>query len=214
MVRIVKPPEERRAEILESAKQLFSTKGYENTSVNDIIHKIGVAKGTFYHYFKSKEEIADAVIQDAVERSIEAFKKINSNAEIKSIEKYSNIIRFFSQEAAKHYDAGLMKHLHHEDNVRLHKKMKVAMIEEFVPIITDVIVQGVNEGVFHTEYPREVSEFLLVGMHFIFDPSYFACSKEQFVAKLDALCEIHEKLLEAPKGSFLFIKEVLINLYL
>jgi AcrR family transcriptional regulator len=213
LARIVKPPEERRSEIIAAAKELFSTNGYENTTVNDIIQKIGVAKGTFYHYFKSKDEIADAVIQDAIARSVESFKQINAAPDVKAIEKLSKIIGFFSEEAAKHYDDGLMTYLHNENNVKLHLKMKTAMIKEFVPIITDVVRQGVQEDVFHTDFPQEITEFLLVGLHFMLDPSFFSWTYDQFLTKLDAIVEIYEKLLGAPKGSFLLIKEYLKNLH-
>lgn len=66
LTRTVKKPEERRWELIHAATELFSEHGYEKTSVNDIIQKIGVAKGTFYHYFKSKEEIADFLFKGTV----------------------------------------------------------------------------------------------------------------------------------------------------
>ena len=54
-MRIVKEHEERKNEILDTAEILFEEKGYDKCSVNDILNRIGIAKGTFYHYFKSKE---------------------------------------------------------------------------------------------------------------------------------------------------------------
>jgi len=56
MMRIVKEYDERRNEIIDTAKKLFITKGYNKSSVNDILNEIGIAKGTFYYYFASKEE--------------------------------------------------------------------------------------------------------------------------------------------------------------
>ncbi|MEK4183428.1 TetR/AcrR family transcriptional regulator [Bacillus sp. FSL K6-1145] len=213
MNRIVKKPEERRSEIISVAKDLFSSNGYENTTISDIIKKIGVAKGTFYHYFKSKDEIADAVIQDSIDSSVQVFKQINNNSDLKAIEKFINIIQFFSQETSNHFSDGLMTHLHHKDNVLLHQKMKVCMIKEYVPIISSVLKQGVEEGVFHTDFPDEITEFLLVGLHFMLDPSLFSLTHEQLIAKLDAIDEIYEKLLGAPKGSFPSIKQYFEKLY-
>lgn len=62
-MRIVKEHEERKNEILDTAEILFEEKGYDKCSVNDILNRIGIAKGTFYHYFKSKEELLDALIE-------------------------------------------------------------------------------------------------------------------------------------------------------
>jgi AcrR family transcriptional regulator len=47
----------RRTEILDVAQSLFYRKGYEPTSVQDIITEIGIAKGTFYHYFSAPSKI-------------------------------------------------------------------------------------------------------------------------------------------------------------
>ena len=63
MTRISKPPQERRKEILDTALELFLKNGYENTSVGDIVTKLGVAQGLFYYYFKSKEEVYRAALE-------------------------------------------------------------------------------------------------------------------------------------------------------
>ena len=51
-MRIVKEHDERKNEIIDTASCIFAQKGYDKTSVNDILNAIGIAKGTFYHYFK------------------------------------------------------------------------------------------------------------------------------------------------------------------
>ena len=69
-MRIIKEYEERRKEILETAERLFLTKGYTKTTVNDILKEIGIAKGTFYHYFKSKEEVMDEIIMRIIKEDV------------------------------------------------------------------------------------------------------------------------------------------------
>jgi AcrR family transcriptional regulator len=54
--RRVLPPDERKREILEAATEVFSAKGYRVASVNDILERAGIARGTFYHYFNSKKD--------------------------------------------------------------------------------------------------------------------------------------------------------------
>ena len=58
-----KSAEERREEIMDAAAELFSTKGYEETTTTDIMKKVDIAKGTLYYHFASKEEILDAMIE-------------------------------------------------------------------------------------------------------------------------------------------------------
>lgn len=75
-MRTVKEYEERRNEILDTAEKLFVSKGYMKTTVNDILREIGIAKGTFYHYFKSKEEVMDAIITRIVNADVVAAKRL------------------------------------------------------------------------------------------------------------------------------------------
>ena len=62
-MRIVKEAEKRKNEILDVAERLFVSKGFDNTSTNDILNEIGIARGTLYYHFKSKTDILDAMIE-------------------------------------------------------------------------------------------------------------------------------------------------------
>lgn len=70
-MRISKEHDVRRNEILDKAESLFEVKGYNKTTVNDILREVNIAKGTFYYYFKSKEEVLDAVIDRYLEIALE-----------------------------------------------------------------------------------------------------------------------------------------------
>ncbi len=91
-MRIVKEYEERRKEILETAERLFLTKGYTKTTVNDILKEIGIAKGTFYHYFKSKEEVMDEIIMRIIKEDVTKAKRIVSNPDIPVLDKLFKIL--------------------------------------------------------------------------------------------------------------------------
>src|SRR3972149_4661855 len=84
MARIVKKFEDRKAEIVKAARHLFQTQEYDKTSMQDVIDAVGIAKGTLYHYFKSKEALLEAVIEKIVEETIEqmqaSVKKATGNA--------------------------------------------------------------------------------------------------------------------------------------
>lgn len=62
-MRVSKPPQERRTELLLAARQLFDQRGVEKTKVSDIVGQIGVSQGVFYYYFPSKENIVDEVVR-------------------------------------------------------------------------------------------------------------------------------------------------------
>ena len=61
-----KHPEQTLEKIIVTAARLFVEKGYEQTSVQDILDATGLSKGGLYHHFKSKEQILDPVREQAV----------------------------------------------------------------------------------------------------------------------------------------------------
>lgn len=71
-MRIVKEAEEQKQAILDAAEILFTTKGYGKTTIMDILEAVGIAKGTFYYHFKSKEDVMDAIIERVVEKDVAA----------------------------------------------------------------------------------------------------------------------------------------------
>ena len=62
-MRVVKKPEERRAEMVAAASKLFAAQGFVRTSVAEIVSAVDVAKGLFYYYFTTKDDMVKAVVE-------------------------------------------------------------------------------------------------------------------------------------------------------
>ena len=62
-MRVVKKPEERRAEMVAAASKLFAQQGFVKTSVAEIVSAVDVAKGLFYYYFTTKDDMVKAVVE-------------------------------------------------------------------------------------------------------------------------------------------------------
>ena len=62
-MRVVKKPEERRAEMVAAASKLFAQQGFIRTSVTEIVSAVDVAKGLFYYYFTTKDDMVKAVVE-------------------------------------------------------------------------------------------------------------------------------------------------------
>ncbi|AEI45749.1 TetR/AcrR family transcriptional regulator [Paenibacillus mucilaginosus] len=193
MPRIAKDPQERRNEILDAAMELFHTKGYEHTSVSDIVKKVGVAQGTFYYYFRSKEEIATAAHERSLASRLDFVKKVVEEQGLPAVDKLRKVL--LEGFPAPPKDQAILDYLHADSNSVLHQQWLVAKITAFNPYLTEIVRQGVDEGVFQLEQPAEVTEFLLVGISFLFDRGIFGWSDEELENKLRALEGIIDRLL-------------------
>ena len=202
-MRQIKEYDERRNEILNSAEALFHSKGYSKCTVNDILKEVSIAKGTFYYYFKSKEEVMDAIVMRFIDNGIENIEAIAQNKNLNAKEKLFQIIMFKSPDIPQ--KEPILEQFHQASNAEMHQKSLVQSILRLTPILTDVVEQGIEEGNFNTPYPKEVVEFLLVSSQFLFDEGIFSWTQEEILKKSQALVYITEASLGAEKGSFDYI---------
>jgi len=199
-MRVSKPYNERLNEILDVSEKLFASKGYEKTTVNDILDGVGIGKGTFYHYFKSKEEVMDAVIMRMANIAKEASQAI---ADMPGISAHEKFIKVFTDQPGKNDE--IVEQLHHKDNSALHLKSLTETILAISPAMAQIIQQGVDEGIYHTPYPRECFEFIYAGAQFMLDDAIFQWPADELPKKVKAFVRIIETTLGAEKGSFEFI---------
>ncbi|KAA0761756.1 TetR/AcrR family transcriptional regulator [Bacillus sp. SH5-2] len=209
-MRIVKEYEERRKEILETAERLFITKGYTKTTVNDILKEIGIAKGTFYHYFKSKEEVMDEIIMRIIKEDVAKAKVIVSNPNIPVLEK---LLRVLMEQSPKSGDVKdkMIEQFHQPNNAEMHQKSLVQSIIHLSPVLTEVLEQGIEEGIFSTAYPQETIELLLSSAQVIFDDGLFQWKPEEMMRRAKAYIKMMEVSVGAKEGSFDYMMEVLMK---
>lgn len=205
-MRITKNPEERKNEILDAAEILFTTKGYAKTTVNDILQTVGIAKGTFYYYFQSKEEVMDAVVMRFIDSGVEAAKVIAAEPNLKAHEKIFQIL--MAQKPDTNRKERMIEQLHEVNNAEMHQKSLVETILRLTPVLTNVIEQGVTEGSFKTPYPKETVEFLLAAQ-FLFDEGIFEWQPYELEQKAMAFTHVMETALGAEAGSFNYILEMI-----
>ena len=91
-MRIVKEAEERRNEILDVAERLFGTKGFDGTSTTDMLNEIGIARGTLYYHFKSKEDILDAMIERMTGSLVAKASEIVENKDVPVLQRLTLMI--------------------------------------------------------------------------------------------------------------------------
>jgi len=202
MTRIVKDPKERRLEIISTARQLFLKHDYEHTSMNDIMDKLKIAKGTIYHYFKSKEELLEAVVEQIVDEYISQLQAVFDKSQDNAVDKLRVLVNASNVAEDK---SELLYQLHRPGNIAMHTRQLAITVSKMAPLYAKVIEQGCQEGVFKTNYPLESIEFLLAGIQFMTDIGTYPWSKTNLIRRAAAVPAVLEAQLGAPKGSFNFL---------
>lgn len=198
-MRIVKDAEERKNEILDAAEQLFGTKGFDNTSTNDILNEIGIARGTLYYHFKSKEEILDAMIDRVTDRLVGKAKAIVVRKEIPVLQRLT-MMMLALHVSDGNFDQELLTQVHKPQNALMHQKMEKRLLSGINPIITVLIKEGISQGICQTDYPEEAAEMTFLYANTIFD-DLMEHSEEERQRKIAAFIYNLERLLNMAQGS-------------
>ena len=199
-MRVVKEAEERKEEILDAAEKLFAAKGFDNTSTGDILGAVGIARGTLYYHFKSKEEILDGVIGRMTNRLMQDAKKIAQNKELPVLERFTKAIMSLNVESKIGYE--VMEQVHRPQNALMHQKMQTTLLAGINPILTELLEEGIEQGICHTQYPESVVEMTMLYANTAFDELNMAeISPEQRGKKIAGFIYNVERLMGMKEGS-------------
>jgi AcrR family transcriptional regulator len=197
-MKTVKEGEIRRREILNVARELFVTKGYDQTSVNDILKIVDIAKGTFYYYFASKEEVLEAIILDIVEEGARRAERIVKD---QSIPLLNRIMMAIMAQAPEFEGSDEIKEeLHKVENAKLERLYLKAMLKRMTPVLQEPVLECMKEGIAHLEYPTECIETILLLGHMMFDCDTFEWKMEEYPQKIQAFLCHAERMLGTKEG--------------
>jgi AcrR family transcriptional regulator len=162
-VRVLKAPAVRRAELVDCAQGLFLTRGYERTTINDVISATGLSKGAFYHHFRSKEDLLEAIAQRFARESLGFIERISADAQLDALARL-NLLLSLSREWKREHVAELramFTTLLRPENAMLYHRIAGAVFEVLTPAVTAIIAQGEAEGRFAAGDPRLAAETVL-----------------------------------------------------
>ena len=205
-MRIVKEAEERRKEILDAADELFGQKGFDGTSTNDILEKVGIARGTLYYHFKSKEDIMDALIEQYNLRILSAAQKIAADKSIPVIERIVRVVMALNISAGNGRE--IIEHIHRPQNALMHQKIQKVIINGITPILTGIICEGIEEGLFSTPFPYECMEMVVTYANAVFDNDMVKMTNEDRISRIQACVFNTERLLGAKSGSLMYVMQM------
>ena len=205
MARTTKKTAERRLEIIKTAEKLFRENGYRNTPVDAIIKEMGVAKGTYYYYFKSKEDVLEAIVEYQLNQIVQMAEQIANDASMDALTKMRLLLS--DSHIGDEDTAEIVEQLHLPANRELHEITNIQTVLRLSPIFAKIVEQGNRENVFNTKYPLETMQFLLTGGQFLLDGGLFNFSEQEIAARRLAMQEVIEKALGAEPGTFDFMND-------
>jgi AcrR family transcriptional regulator len=164
MGRVVKLAEVRKEELVDCAEALFLSKGYEETTVADIMARAQVSKGGFYHHFASKEELLDALIERMTATLVANARDVLDNENLDALTKLNRFLIRSQQWKVKALPEmrGLSSALFNPDNAQLYLRMARAAVAALRPVLTALVKQGVRERIFDVPDPDIVAELIVL----------------------------------------------------
>lgn len=198
-MRVVKEAEERRNEILDVAQRLFTAKGFDNTSTNDILNEIGIARGTLYYHFKSKEEILDAMIDRTTKQLVDKAKGIVYRKDVPVFERFTSMILTLNISNSS-FGNEILRQVHKPQNALMHQKIEARLLAEVTPLITVLIEDGIKQGICSTDYPQEVAEMTFVYSNAVLD-NLDKYNDDERNRKINGYIYNLERLLNMDQGS-------------
>jgi AcrR family transcriptional regulator len=189
-------------ELIEISEKLFIKKGYEKTTVSDIVKRAKVAQGTFYYYFKTKEEILDLITEKYININVQVYEKIANEKGPNALEKIIKIFQFSS--SFRKNRKSLIQYLHEDKNAHLHLKFERKLPVIIAEPLSKIIVQGVKEKIFNTVYPHEAAKAFIGVSSMVMQGIYnIKPGSEEYTKMLLATIDFLERILGAKSGLIL-----------
>ena len=159
-MRNIKSPDERKSEIILSAKELFIKNGVEKTSVNQIVKNIGVAQGLFYYYFKSKDEVTEAVIDSVLDECEKQIQKITKHPD----NNFFSYVRKFVLTFSDMHDTLCIKLGYTTLKSSLKFKIHQQIVKQLVEDTKELLQMGIKQGFVKMEYPELMHRLVIGGL--------------------------------------------------
>ncbi|MBI3795410.1 MAG: TetR/AcrR family transcriptional regulator [Deltaproteobacteria bacterium] len=221
----MKKAEERRTEILDAAQDLFLSRGYDATTVNDLLNAVGLSKGAFYHHFSAKEDVLQALVWRMAEQSLAVLSPIIEREDLGPLEKLKTFFTEGQQFKKEHATTlrPLIEVLFRDENLRLRLRATEQMIELVAPRLGRVLAEGAKTGVFDIDDPIETARLVLnlgtlVHEAFATALKLAASNMPEAVALLGKRVTSYERALERllgiPKHSLAIVDPELLELFL
>lgn len=189
-----KYPEQTVERILDAAAKLFLEKGFENTSIQDILNELkDLSKGAIYHHFKSKEEIVIAVADRISDQQLLGLMDIFHNTSMTGLEKLKAVLSYSLRSPHQAEMIATMPTLLQNPKFFV-LEIKNTLYRTSPKIIEPLIRAGIKDGSIKTNYPKELAESISLLINIWMNPFAFDMTMEESIQKIMFLKDLTEKM--------------------
>ena len=153
--------EVRHKELVEAAVSVFAAKGVSATSVDDIVRAAGVAKGTFYLYFATKDDLVNAVAASMVEGVADLIEALVADPARSPVERLLAFGAGVREVGEQPYERDLIEAFHRPENRVLHDRIGERALTRLTPAMSAIIADGIECGQFRQQDPRRAAAYVM-----------------------------------------------------
>ena len=196
MARITMDPQERRELIVKTSQDLFIRNGFLATKISDIVKSMSVSQGVFYYYFKSKDEVIDAIVESYISQLVESTVGVMSSKNLSPVQRLERMAEL---------QLGINRvennNIHSIKGVDIHEKILKRLTVDYIPLMQKAFRED-QETLFLLEI------FFLSG-NILFDPGIFQWDREERNRRILFLIDFMERSLNVSKGDFSFYRKLM-----
>lgn len=198
---------QKRTLILNAMQELMNTSSAQAVSVSDIAKKAGIGKGSIYYYFRSKEEILEAVIERSYSNAIEKAKELVDNQKLDALTKMEIVfyacrdssLELLRQEAGNFFEV--------QQSALMHQQYIKIMVRKLKPLLAAIIRQGNEERTMYCKSPEEAAEIVLIILLIKMDKQLSDQNRGQIQKTLDVFTYMLETSFGIEKGRLDYLWE-------
>jgi AcrR family transcriptional regulator len=211
----------KRDAFLDAAQRLIERKGYEAMSVQEVLEDVSTSKGAFYHYFDSKADLLDGVVERMVEAALLSVEPVIHDPDLPATVKFRALFAGIAayKTERKELLLGLIETWLSDHNAVVREKLRRLVVQRMTPVMASIIREGQAQGVYDVGSPDDAARVFVA-----FLLSLNQSTTELYLARhagevsladvrraLDAQVEAMERILGASRGSITLVDDALLH---
>jgi AcrR family transcriptional regulator len=202
----------RRDEFVDVALRLMQLKGWDQTSIQDVLSELDASKGAFYHYFDSKAALLEAVIERMTDAATVSITPIVDDPSLTALDKFEGVFAELARWKGERTELllAILEVWRADDNAIVREKFRQGIATHMAPPMSRIVAQGLAEGRFVTSAPDDVARVLVsffqstneMATEMYFDRQAGRISYELVQRRFDAYWQAFERILGLAPGSF------------